>query len=108
MKGSAGYLLDKIAEDPKAWVVVRNRQNYDAFLNVLLVPQAEYCMGSYTYQSHFVTIWQRPTSFTIPEQIELEEFKVLRILTNSRMSIDGWEVAKVTPARRNAHLQPQS
>ena len=36
MKSCAEHLLDEIEADPKPWVVSRNRENYDRFLNLLL------------------------------------------------------------------------
>lgn len=36
MRTSVGFLLDGITNNPKAWVVVRDQQNYDAFVNLLL------------------------------------------------------------------------
>ena len=163
MNSLAGRLLDAVEADPKVWVVVRNRENYDKFLNLFLdlsypnvhtsqisswrrrthttwalqdrlvpgnctggtedgqvvstigalpicqkilyvhsgamqrtlkaavslfaathctfdvmahMPAIEYWMGLYTYASRFVTAWQRPASFAIPEQIEIEEIRV--------------------------------
>jgi hypothetical protein len=44
----------------------------------------EYWMGIYTYKSRFVTSWQRPSSFSIPDQIELEEIRVYPLRIGSQ------------------------
>lgn len=44
----------------------------------------EYWMGIYTYKSRFVTSWQRPSSFNIPDQIELEEIRVYPLRVGSQ------------------------
>jgi hypothetical protein len=40
------------------------------------LPGIDYWMGIYAHGSRFVTTWQRPSSFVIPEQIEIEEIRV--------------------------------
>ena len=40
------------------------------------LPDLKWWMGLYTYQSRFVTLWQRPETFVIPDQLEVEELRV--------------------------------
>jgi hypothetical protein len=55
------------------------------------LPEIDYWMGIYAHGSRFVTTWQRPSSFVIPEQIEIEEIRVypsrVKCTSNANLSL---------------------
>jgi len=61
-------------------------------------------MGLYTYQSRFVTLWQRPEQFSIAGQVEVEEIRVYPVQLSTCEPPAPMEFVPLSPGSHRSQL----